>query len=47
MKDLRKNKFPDLIKTLPKSAIAHYFFNSDWNAFIYVAAMSAEFEWIK
>lgn len=30
---------------LPDGAFAHYFFINDWNAFIYVAAMDARFEW--
>jgi len=30
---------------LPKDALAHYFFASDWNAFIFVGANSASFAW--
>jgi hypothetical protein len=36
-------KLPGL---LSQGAFVHYFFVNDWNAFIYVAAMDAHFEWI-
>ena len=35
----------ELMKKVPKDAFAHYFFNSDWNSFIYIAAYSADFKW--
>jgi hypothetical protein len=35
----------DLMDKVPKDAFAHYFFNSDWNSFIYISAYSAEFKW--
>jgi hypothetical protein len=30
---------------LPKSAFGHYFYINDWNAFIYLIASEARFEW--
>ncbi|MBI2413957.1 MAG: hypothetical protein HYV24_12205 [Deltaproteobacteria bacterium] len=35
-------KFP---YQLQKGAFVHYFFVNDWNAFIYLSAMDARFEW--
>ena len=35
----------ELMNKVPKGAFAHYFFNSNWNSFIYIAAHSAEFKW--
>lgn len=34
-----------LPENLPDGTLAHYFFVNDWNAFIYVAAQAARFEW--
>lgn len=34
-----------LPSNLPDGAFAHYFFVTDWNAFIYIAAEKAIFEW--
>jgi len=31
---------------LPDGVFTHYFFVNDWNSFICVAAMDAQFEWI-
>ena len=36
-----------LPEPLPKGAFIHYFFVNDWNAFIYLAAMDARFNWIE
>lgn len=36
-----------LPSNLPDEAFAHYFFVSDWNAFAYIAAERAGFEWVK
>ena len=30
---------------LPKDAFVHWFYVSDWNAFIYIAGMDAQFDW--
>ncbi|MDP3110722.1 MAG: hypothetical protein Q8M71_01290 [Thermodesulfovibrionales bacterium] len=39
-------KIPARLPTiLPNGAFVHYFFVNDWNAFIYLAAMDALFEW--
>ncbi len=43
---LKDNKLSDLSNTIPEKAVAHYFFNSDWNSFIYIAAMGVEFQWL-
>lgn len=46
LESLESEKLPKkLIECLPKGAFIHYFFISDWNAFIYLAAMDASFEW--
>mgnify|MGYP000118255654 CR=1 FL=1 len=34
-----------LPRPLPKGAFVHYLFINDWNAFIYISAMEAYFEW--
>lgn len=34
-----------LPENLPEGAFAHYFFVNDWNAFLFVAAQTARFEW--
>ncbi len=34
-----------LPEPLPQGAFVHYLFVNDWNAFIYLAAMDANFEW--
>ena len=44
---LKGGEHAELIDQLPKDAFAHYFFNSDWNSFIYIAARSAKFKWIE
>jgi len=36
---------PQLPGPLPEGAFTHWFFVQKWNAFIYVAAMDAHFEW--
>lgn len=36
---------PKLPTPLPEGAFVHYFFINEWNAFIYLAAMDACFEW--
>lgn len=36
---------PKLPEPLPEGAFAHWFFVQKWNAFLYVAAMDAYFEW--
>lgn len=39
-------KLPTRLPNLqPCDGFAHYFFINDWNAFIYLAAMDANFEW--
>jgi hypothetical protein len=35
-----------LPKPIPDSVFAHYFYVNDWNAFIYIAAASAQFDWL-
>jgi hypothetical protein len=35
-----------LLDMLPKGAVVHYFFVNDWNAFIYLSATDAKFEWL-
>ena len=32
-------------ENLPDGSVVHYFFINDWNAFIYLAARTAHFEW--
>lgn len=32
---------------IPAGSFAHYFFINDWNAFIYIAAENARFEWME
>jgi hypothetical protein len=31
--------------TLPEGSFAYWFFVNNWNSFIHVAAMDAQFEW--
>jgi hypothetical protein len=37
--------YPELPEHLPEKAFKHWFFNSNNNNFIYLAAMDASFEW--
>ena len=37
---------PKLPKNLPPGAFVHWFFVTDWNSFIYLAATGTEFEWL-
>ncbi len=46
IKELRNIELPKIIESLPDNVFAHYFFNNDWNAFIYIAFEEAEFKWI-
>lgn len=41
---LKSVEHADLLKRIPKDSFGHYFFNSDWNSFIYIAAQSAVFK---
>lgn len=43
--DLRPDSAKRFPVNLPAEAFAHYFFVNDWNAFIYIAARSARFDW--
>ena len=36
-----------LIARIPANAFVYYFFNNDWNTFIYIAAISAMYKWIE
>jgi hypothetical protein len=42
---LKKDPPINLPELLPADAFTHYFFVSDWNAFIYLAATDASFWW--
>jgi hypothetical protein len=42
---LKGDIYSQLLRKVPKEAFAHYFFNIDWNSFIYIAAHRAKFEW--
>lgn len=46
IEDLKsENLQKKLIEHLPKGAFIRWFFINDWNAFIYIAALDAHFEW--
>lgn len=44
--EVTEDKCPiKLSYALPKAAFGHYFYINDWNAFIYLVASEARFEW--
>ena len=40
-----KSPIPKLPGPLPRDAFEHYFYISNWNSFIFLAATGARFEW--
>lgn len=46
LNSIEKKPAFQLPNTLPKDVATYWFFIEEWNAFIYVAAMSAQLDWI-
>ncbi len=46
IKELKNIDLPKIVESIPDNVFAHYFFNNDWNAFIYIASEEAEFKWL-
>jgi hypothetical protein len=45
LESLTHANLPDLVQSLPENAFSCWFFIQEWNAFIYVAALDAQFIW--
>lgn len=45
--DFSRLKEPPSLPSIPESSFQHWFFDSNHNCFIYVAAMGASFSWVE
>jgi len=47
LESLKKPPSTQLTKTIPEGTFEHWVFVRNWNSFIYMAAMDAQFDWIE